>query len=110
MTKMPADQIQAVAFEIIISAGDGRTKVHEAIQEMRKGNFTEAEAILEDANESFVTAHKAQTSMLQEYAGGTEITMEIIFVHAQDHLMTGMLYKDMAEDMLELYKRLDAIE
>ena len=51
---------------------------------------------LEDANNELIEAHKSQTSLLQNYANGQEIIMEIIMVHAQDHLMTTMTLREMA--------------
>ena len=52
-------------------------------------------------------AHHAQTDLLQKYASGTEVKIEIIMVHAQDHLMTTMTLKEVALEMITLYQRLD---
>lgn len=52
-------------------------------------------------------AHQAQTNLLQEYAGGKEVKVEIIMVHAQDHLMTTMTLREVALEMLELYKKVN---
>ena len=46
-----------------------------------------------------------QTTLLQNYAKGEEIIIEIIMVHAQDHLMTTMTLKEVAERMKLLYQR-----
>lgn len=102
---MNAEQLQAAAFEIILASGNGRTITHEAFKLMREGNFEEAEAKLDEANSAFVEAHNAQTELLQAYASGEELVMEIIMIHAQDHLMTGMTLREVAIEMLELYKR-----
>lgn len=103
---MDSDKIQEIAFMLILNSGDGRTLVHEAFQAMRKGDFEEAEQKLEAANNAIVSAHQTQTSLLQEYASGTKIEMEIIMVHAQDHLMTTMTLREVAIEMLELYKQI----
>lgn len=85
---MDSEKLQEAAFEIILSSGDARTLVHEGFKSMREGNYEEAEVHLNEANDSLVKAHKAQTELLQQYASGEKIEMEIIMVHAQDHLMT----------------------
>ncbi|KHD46094.1 PTS cellobiose transporter subunit IIA [Streptococcus hongkongensis] len=103
---MTNEEVQMAAFEIILNSGNSRTIVHEAFAAMREGEFDRASELLESANEELLLAHKAQTHLLQEYAGGTEITMEIIMVHAQDHLMTTMTLREVAIEMLELYKRI----
>lgn len=102
---MEQEQIQMVAFEIILHSGNSRTMIHEAFKNMRESNFEEAENKLEQANNELTEAHKSQTSLLQNYASGENINMEIIMVHAQDHLMTTMTLREMAVEMLHLYQR-----
>lgn len=102
---MTVEELQVAAFEIILNSGNARTIVHESFASMRAGNYDEAAQKLEAANEELLLAHQAQTKLLQEYAGGTEIKIEIIMVHAQDHLMTSMTLREVAIEMLELYKQ-----
>ena len=59
------------------------------------------------ADAELLGAHHAQTDLLQKYASGTEVKIEIIMVHAQDHLMTTMTLKEVAVEMITLYQRLD---
>ncbi|MET3558504.1 PTS system cellobiose-specific IIA component [Streptococcus rupicaprae] len=102
---MNPEDVQVVAFEIILNSGNARTIVHEAFAAMREGNYDLAAEKLEESNKELLLAHQAQTKLLHEYAGGTEIKIEIIMVHAQDHLMTTMTLREVALEMLELYKR-----
>jgi PTS system cellobiose-specific IIA component len=101
---MESAEIQTIAFTIILHAGNGRTLVHEAFPLMRAGKYEEAEAKLQEANDALVEAHNAQTDLLHRYANGEDINMEIIMVHAQDHLMTSTTLREMAMEMLEMYK------
>ncbi|WP_244833554.1 PTS cellobiose transporter subunit IIA [Clostridium sp. BJN0001] len=103
---MTKDDLQVVAFEIIVHSGDARTMVHEGLDLMNKGKFEEAQKKMEDANNELRKAHKAQTKLLQDYANGDEIVMEIIMVHAQDHLMTTMTLREMALEFLKMYKQM----
>ncbi|WP_067838994.1 PTS cellobiose transporter subunit IIA [Amphibacillus sediminis] len=102
---MDTEKLQEIAFEIILYSGDARTLIHEAFQLMRENAFDDALAKLDKANESLMKAHKTQTGLLQEFAGGKTITVEIIMVHAQDHLMTTMSLREVAVEMLALYQR-----
>ncbi|MGT2802052.1 PTS cellobiose transporter subunit IIA [Streptococcus henryi] len=104
---MNQEELQVAAFEIILNSGNSRSIVHEAFDAMREGDFELAEAKLQESNEELLKAHQAQTKLLQEYAGGTEIKIEIIMVHAQDHLMTTMTLREVALEMLELYKKIN---
>ncbi|HEM3467860.1 TPA: PTS cellobiose transporter subunit IIA [Streptococcus suis] len=104
---MNQEELQVVAFQIILHSGTARTEVHEAFAAMRAGDYETASEKLETANTELVEAHHAQTKLLQDYASGIEIKIEIIMVHAQDHLMTTMTLREVALEMLELYKRMD---
>lgn len=103
---MDAEELQVAAFEIILHSGTARTEVHEAFALMRQGEYSKTEEKLETANTELVGAHHAQTKLLQDYASGIEIKIEIIMVHAQDHLMTTMTLLEVAKEMLELHKKI----
>ncbi len=102
---MNPEDIQLAAFEIILNSGNARTSVHEAFASMRESDYDKAAQLLESSNEELLLAHQAQTKLLQNYASGVEIKIEIIMVHAQDHLMTTMTLREVALEMLALYKK-----
>lgn len=102
---MDTEALQVAAFEIILNSGNARTIVHESFTDMRNGDYEQAAEKLAQANDELLLAHQAQTKLLHEYANGTEIKIEIIMVHAQDHLMTSMTLREVALEMLELYKK-----
>jgi len=104
---MESEEIQEVAFNIILDSGNARTLVHEGFQAMREDQFKEAEEKLEEANESLIKAHNVQTKLLHDYAGGTEITIDVIMVHAQDHLMTTMTLREIALEMLMMHRKFE---
>lgn len=102
---MNSEKLQEIAFTIILHSGQARTLVHEAFKCMRESLFKEAEMKLEEANDSLLEAHNAQTGLMNEYANGEKINMEIIMVHAQDHVMTTMTLREVALEMLKLYQK-----
>ncbi|MBZ6003151.1 PTS cellobiose transporter subunit IIA [Leuconostoc gelidum subsp. aenigmaticum] len=107
---MNSEEIQVIAFEIILHSGNSRTNIHEAFEAMRRKDFKLSDQKLKDSNAELLLAHKAQTNLLQTYAAGTKIDMEIILVHAQDHLMTTMTLREMAIEMQNLYREVKNIE
>lgn len=102
---MKSEEIQQVAFTIILHSGEARTIVHEAFKDMRNSRYDEAKEKLEESDDKLVEAHKAQTSLLKRYASGEDINMEIIMVHAQDHLMSTMTLREVALEMLAFYEK-----
>lgn len=102
---MESEKIQEIAFTIILHSGEARTLVHEAFKDMRESRYEEAMEKLDESNENLVEAHKSQTQLLKKYANGENITMEIIMVHAQDHLMSTMTLREVAIEMLAFYEK-----
>lgn len=101
---MDQDEIQSVAFTIILHSGNSRTLVHEGFGLMRNKEFEQAEEKLDEANNELTAAHQSQTSLMQKYTSGEDVNMDIIMVHAQDHLMTTITLREVAIEMLSLYK------
>ena len=102
---MTSEELQVIAFDIILHSGNARTLILEAFKLLRQGEKAEASQQLDKANEAILEAHKAQTNLLKEYASGQKIEMEIIMVHAQDHLMTTMTLLEVANEMSYLYQQ-----
>lgn len=104
----PADY--EVAFRIVSVAGSAKSNAMIAIREAREGDFEAAEAALKDADENLHEAHSAQTKMLTEEARGNPIPINIILIHAQDHLTGAILARDLAGEFIELYKELQLVK
>ena len=43
---------------------------------------------------------------MQKYTSGEDVNIDIIMVHAQDHLMTTVTLREVALEMLHLYKNI----
>ncbi len=93
-----------VAMEIIMNAGEARSLATEALGAAREGDFAAAEDLLKQSEAAMVKAHNTQTELLSKAAEGEEVEINIYMVHAQDHLMTAMVYKDLAQEIVELRK------
>lgn len=103
-------EISMTGFDIVAYAGDAKTDLIEALQEARKGNIEHARELMKSANESIVDAHNVQTKLLSQEAGGAEMDVTFIMVHAQDTLMTTMLLEDEVEYFIDEYERINKIE
>lgn len=79
----------------------------EAIQEAKKGDFTEADNKIKQAEKSIVEAHNAQTELLTQEAQGVKNEVSLLLVHSQDHLMTAISFNDMAKELIDVYKTIN---
>ncbi|KQL52363.1 PTS cellobiose transporter subunit IIA [Heyndrickxia shackletonii] len=98
------DTITEIAFQIILYAGNGRSNAMEAIQAAKEANFEEADQLIQAASTELGKAHGYQTKLLQEEASGEGAAVNVILVHSQDHLMTAMTVRDLAIEIIEIYR------
>lgn len=92
--------------ELLINAGEARSQAMMAIQQSRKKDWDGAEAALRASDEAARAAHKIQTALIGADEGCGKVPVTLILVHAQDHLMTAMLCRDLAEEIILLRKEL----
>ena len=95
---------ELIALNLISNSGTARTKAFEALHKAREGKYEEAKMLLKESEESSLLAHNAQTELLQAEANGDNSNYSIIMVHAQDHLMTTLLLKDIIDNLLDIYR------
>lgn len=93
-----------VSMEIIVNAGDARNYAFGAISAAKAGNFEEAEHKLAQAEEAIVMAHRAQTDIIQAEMSGESHELCVVFIHAQDTLMTIRSEVNMAKEFVALYQ------
>lgn len=98
------NELLTVAMQIIIHAGNGRTKAQEAITAAKKMEFAAAKEHLKEAKENILLAHKAQTEVIQNEARGHNYESCLLFTHAQDHLMTITSEVNMTRDLIDLFE------
>ncbi|HLR68326.1 MAG TPA: PTS lactose/cellobiose transporter subunit IIA [Virgibacillus sp.] len=98
------DRMTEIAFQIILHAGNGRSSAMEAIQVAKEDDFKRAEQLIEEAGIELGKAHDHQTKLLQEEASGEDASVNVILVHSQDHLMTAMTVRDLAIEIIEIYR------
>lgn len=101
---MTKEEASMIGFEIVAYSGDARSKLLLAVEKAKSKKFGECKRLIEEAQECLNDAHRAQTELLQLEARGENIEIGFITVHAQDHLMTTILLKDIVNNLLDIYK------
>jgi PTS system cellobiose-specific IIA component len=101
---------EQIVFSIISFSGSARSHVFEALKEVKKGNMAQAAALLSAADHELKEAHAVQTDIIQQEAAGIEMNVNLLMVHAQDHLMTSMLARDLADEIVYLNKEINQIK
>ncbi|MDR3564974.1 MAG: PTS lactose/cellobiose transporter subunit IIA [Negativicutes bacterium] len=100
---------ETVIFEIILHAGNARAEAYDALRAAQAGDFDKAEAHLRQAEEEVGIAHRTQTDLIQQEARGEKTEITLLFVHAQDHLMTAIAEKSLIENMVGMHKTIQEL-
>lgn len=101
---------ESISMQLIAAAGDAKGCAFEALTEANDGNFEKAEELLKQATAATLPVHKQQMELITATAQGEEIPIDVLLVHAQDHLMNSELAQDLIRELITLYKRVDALE
>ena len=103
---MNREEAQMVAFQLISYAGDAFSSFFKAVEKARNGEFDEADELIKKGESELTNAHNAQTELLAKEAQGKDIEYSIMLVHAQDHLMTVMLLRDIVKNFVNFAKKI----
>ena len=87
----------AKAFELIMNAGNAKSLALMAVESAREFDF-------EESQQEFHLAHQAQSDMIQGEANGNPVELNIVLVHAQDHLTMATMAQDNAQEFINLYR------
>ena len=95
---------EMISFGIVASAGQARSLAFEALAAAREGDFEKAQELMDESEKVSLQAHDEQTKLLVKEANGEHTPVDVLLVHAQDHLMTSMLARELIEELINLYK------
>jgi PTS system cellobiose-specific IIA component len=102
-------ELEQTIMNIIIYAGDCKNHAYIALNMVNEGDYAGADQELEKSNEALEIAHNAQTSLLHKEANGEKSDITLLFIHAQDHLMTAITEKNLLEQIMELRKVINTL-
>ena len=88
----------------IINAGRAKSSAMEASYAAKKRDFDAVAEKFKLANEQINKAHNAQTSLISAEANGEHTEINLMMIHAQDHLMTSIAFIDLAKELVDFYK------
>ena len=101
---MEKKQSMEIAFRIIAFSGEANSHYHLAINHAKDGLCEEFSNEIALGDDCLNDAHKAQTELLVSEANGEEIPFSVTLIHAQDHLMSAIMWKDLANQFNQMYQ------
>lgn len=102
-----SEKMVTIAMEIILNAGNARTHTVNAMKAELAGDRKTADEQMHQAKECIKDAHNAQTGVICEEAGGNVTEISLLFIHAQDTVMTINSEVGMIELMIKMNRNLE---
>ncbi len=96
--------------KIITAVGNARSKYIEAIQEAKAGNYEACNALVREGNESYAAGHRIHAELISKEAGGEKNEFSLLFMHAEDQLMSAETFKILLHEFLDICRRFDELE
>jgi len=108
--KMDNNSMDMIAFQIISNVGTAKSLLMEALYDAKEGKYQSAEEKMVEANTYFVEGHRYHSRLIQQEAAGKKTEFSILFMHAEDQLMTTELLSQLVTEMIDMYKKMDGIK
>jgi PTS system cellobiose-specific IIA component len=97
-------------FNLILHAGEARSKAKEAAVAAREGEWDRVQALLEGAQAEQLQAHKVNADIIRQEAKGQPPPFSVLLIHAMDLLLLAWSELDYTEQYIDTCKRLHALE
>ena len=98
--------LELICFKIITAVGNARSLYIEAIQLAKEGKYDEAKKLIKNGDESFIDGHHAHAQLIQDEATGNTLNITLLLLHAEDQLMSAESFKIIAEEFVDVYKKI----
>ena len=103
---LAGEELETTVMELIINAGESKSCAMEALRAAKAGDWDKVDDLLRQSAEASKRAHDVQTQLIGMDEGEGNIRVNLIMVHAQDHIMTSMLAKEMITEMIDIHRQL----
>lgn len=103
-----ASDLEEVVMGLIINSGQARSLAYTALKKAKEGDLAVAHQLMAQSREALNAAHLVQTQLIEGDQGEGKIPVTLVLVHAQDHLMTSMLARELISELIELHEKLQS--
>ncbi len=101
------EEMELFCFQLITASGGAKSNYIGAIQCAKTGDYEEAERLIAEADAMMRQGHQPHADLIQKEAAGEFVGMGLIMAHAEDQMMSAEVFKVMAEEIVELYKKVN---
>lgn len=100
------NDLEEVVMGLIINSGQARSLAYAALKQAKQGDFSAARTMMEQSRLALNEAHLVQTKLIEGDQGEGKMKLSLVLVHAQDHLMTSMLARELVTELIDLHEKI----
>lgn len=104
MTKDYETFMEENVFPIIALAGESKSLAYEALRLAKENKFEKSDKKMKEADKLLLESHQYQTDLISKEANGESFVINLLFIHAQDHLMTAISEKNLINELIDILK------
>lgn len=104
--EVDTNDLEEVVMGLIINSGQARSLAYGALKIAKTGDFEKARELMAQSREALNQAHLVQTKLIEGDQGEGKTKVSLVLVHAQDHLMTSMLARELVTELIELHEKI----
>lgn len=104
--EVDTNDLEEVVMGLIINSGQARSLAYGALKIAKTGGFEKAWELMAQSREALNQAHLVQTKLIEGDQGEGKTKVSLVLVHAQDHLMTSMLARELVTELIELHEKI----
>ncbi|AUM62438.1 PTS lactose/cellobiose transporter subunit IIA [Spiroplasma monobiae] len=93
-----------ISMEMISCIGTSKSNAILAIRAAKKNDFDKAKELILEAEIEMSKAHNLHFDIVSREASGEKLDLKLIFIHAEDQMLTTQAMMDLAKEMIEMYK------
>ena len=100
--------LETTVMALIVNAGEARSHAMQALTAAKKKQWEQVDGLLALSAAASKLAHDVQTSLIGMDEGEGKLPMTLVMVHAQDHIMTSILLREMVGELIEVHRLLQS--
>ncbi len=105
MAKYTSEELNGIAMQMILNAGNGRDKINKALCALEEDfDFEQYDMFMKEAHNDITKAHQFQTQVVQSTIEDENVETTFLFTHAQDTLMTINTEMNLAKHLGKMFK------
>lgn len=99
------ENMEMVSFQLILHSGNARSSSYEALDQVKQDHWEAGEKKIKEARAELIIAQKQHAQLLRKMANEEAVAMDLLLVHAEDHIASSQVVVELIDEMIQIYER-----